>query len=292
MKQAEAPAVRNLVAQQLRDPGWRGDTTRDADFLEALGGFCEGSSFDAALPKAREDYGDTRLLEIADSVAVRLVQAQRRVLDASLGPSSGTNPDVFVVAGCGKTDGFALLAGGAPAVFVDVTTILTRGVEAYEDGVFFTHELLHGIHFVDQPNYAASRREGPQEALFKALLAEGIATYYSGVVTKETDSRLLWLGMFDAERFDRWRARAQAARPEYAERIHRFLCDPSTEPGLTADLMYVLDMSELDRKRFGYWYGFEIAAKLHESHGDALRIEYDVALSAALEYFDVPTTCD
>lgn len=283
--------MHDLVPGQLGDAAWRGDSPRELEFVRALDVFCEGQAFDAGLGPAREVHGDARLAEVSALLQTRLLAAQQQLLDASLRPA-GPLPDVYVVAGCGKTDGFALLAGETPAVFVDVTTTLSRGIEAYDDGVFFTHELLHGMHFVDHPEYAASKRVGPEETLLKALLAEGIATYYSGAVTGASESNLLWLGMFDLDQFSRWQEAARRARSTYAERLDGLRCDPEPDPQLTADLMYVLDMSDLESKRFGYWYGYQVAKRLHETTGNAMKVDYAEARATVFEFFELPARCD
>lgn len=125
----------------------------------------------------------------------------------------------------------------------------------------------------------------------KALLSEGLATFYAGLATGASEASLLWIDMFDVDRFQAWKEAAVAARPAYAQRLQRFVCTPEAEPDLTADLLYVLEFKDLDEKRFGYWYGYEIAASMHQSSGNALAVDYPSARAAVFSYFGVSESC-
>jgi hypothetical protein len=279
--------VHDLTRSQLAQPGVvrRSHPT----FFRALRKFCGERSVPERVERTVRNHSSKQIAQLASRLRELLRQASAMLSDYE--PlAEAPSMDVYLVIGCGKTDGFALLDGDAPKVFFDLATLVEPERRDMIGLSFVIHELLHGFHFAAQPELASRNRGSLEERLLKALLAEGTATYHTKRVTGLPDRLVFGAGLYDRATFRRWRHRARARKPRYGKRLARFLRDPNAEPNLTTDLMWVVEPDRLADKRHGYLYGYEIVERLVRRRGLRLDHSYEASRGAALRYFGLEET--
>ena len=280
--------VHNLVPVQIEEPG---EVRHDHQvFFEAYDRFCELAGTDDVRATALEYLWNDHETDDALALAREL---ESLVEDVAAGLKPFVSQDrfepipIYLVLGCGVSDGYALVADDDVWVFVDLVVLLHRGRDYWKQARFLlAHELGHAIHFSYQPDFAIESRHGHEEELWKTLLAEGIATHLSTQIYPLSDKEAFWGDILDSSEHEKWVRFAESERNDFGRRIKDYLEDPTTDPDVVADLLYVHDFDDLTRKRAGYYYGTQIVREYEQRHGSVLEAAYEDLVPYLLSYFD------
>lgn len=183
-------------------------------------------------------------------------------------------------------DGHGILIDGKPHVFFDLNAIIPR-LDFYNFRAFITHELLHPIHYDLNRDFYHMNHKTVEEQYFKLLFSEGIATYLSFIISKESIEDTYWFGFIDQEQVSEWINNCENMKHDIGNDLYKAARTNVLDPSLYNRLFGIENFDQITSYRTGYYYGAEIVKKLfkEKSIHDVLTIPYDEAKKIIYNYF-------
>lgn len=280
-----AVEVINLVPQQLAKQAVT--NKRDANFLVELGNFCGSNDWNSSVDLFQAQataIGQKNCGKTADRLEY-LAKMLSKKIGSKLQTSSLKPVSIYIIIGCGKTDAFALTTKEEVFVFFDIFTLLKQNRSEFINASFVAHELIHGYHFAERAEYSPGNYTTAEDKLLKYLVAEGMASYLSGVLSGEDQKAAFWGDVLNQGQFLKWKQYAELNKKTFARRMEKYLKKPESEPDLLKDLFYVTEMAGLESKRAGYFYGYKIVETHFKSNKLSLDIDIAAIRPTIREYF-------
>jgi len=117
------------------------------------------------------------------------------------------------------------------------------------------------------------------------MVAEGLATYVSFLVTPSTICDAYWFGQYPREKVEGWIDQCESERARIADRID---VGESEVPSKLMEELFDVKGSELGKSRIGYYYGTKIVQNVVEENDlrTALNMELADHKNYIYSYFD------
>lgn len=191
-------------------------------------------------------------------------------------------PESILFVGDMVTDGHGISVNQNWYLFIDLNTVVTQKRHKSDMKWFLAHELVHAIHYSLNPEFFKG-------GLLKFMMAEGIATFVSMKICAIPENQALWGGFLADSQILQWRQNAEKNRPIVAKKLEKFISDGNPDPDLDNQLFNVMTMENLEQKRTGYLYGFEIVSKLaaQKTLMQLLKTPYNEMHSQVMNYFSI-----
>lgn len=195
-------------------------------------------------------------------------------------------PAVITFFGDCSYDGHGILIDGKPYVFFDLNAVIPR-IDFYNFTAFITHEMLHPIHYSLNPNFYRRNYRTVEEKYLKLLLAEGIATHLSYVISKEKIEDTYWFGYLKPDEVRDWIKNCEKMKNDIGTDLHRAIDAGKLDNSLYNRLFGIEDFTMLTSYRTGYYYGAEIVKGFLEENNvnDVLTLDYGRAKEVIKDYF-------
>lgn len=139
---------------------------------------------------------------------------------------------------------------------------------------FVLHEIIHAIHYHTQPIAYFSTKES-KELLYRMLIVEGIASYFTGILGNLSRENALWGQYISKQEYQQWYRRCDFKKKE----LCRFIADNyySSHKG---ELFYFTSINTFMSSREGYFIGYEYIKDI------TARTTYDLVEFLSLCTFD------
>lgn len=154
-------------------------------------------------------------------------------------------------------DGHGILIDGKPYVFFDLNAIIPR-LDVYNFRVFIIHEMLHSIHYHLNPDFYRENYRLVEEKYLKLMLAEGIATHLSFLISKEKVEDAYWFGYLKQDQVWDWIRNCEKIKDEVGNDLRQSIDTGTLDNYLYNRLFGIDDFKMLTSYRVGYYYGAEI----------------------------------
>ena len=146
---------------------------------------------------------------------------------------------------------------GKPYVFFDLSLfnfILSNSNHKTE--VHVCHEIVHGIHYFQNPEYYQGNYKTIEDKYIKKMKAEGTASYLSELITGCKLIDAMGFGFMGEDEFENWIDECNELRESYFESINRAIKDNIFDKELYNRLFFMCGDSITDG-RYGYYYGYK-----------------------------------
>src|SRR5699024_6182586 len=197
-----------------------------------------------------ESYSEEDILQVASFLHEKTKEVME---DISSVIDIDFDIDLITFLGDCSFDGHGILLEGKAYVFFDLHAILPR-LDFYNFDVFITHELIHSIHYHKNPSFYRQNHSSLKEKYFKLLFSEGIATYFSYLITGEDIEQAYWFNFLSNQEVNKWINNCEKLRNSLAKQIELSIEKDNFDPRLYEHLFGIEDFSKLLSSRLGYYY--------------------------------------
>lgn len=156
--------------------------------------------------------------------------------------------EIILFVGQNTCNGHACLLDGKPTVYIALESYTS---DLYSD-VFCMHEIIHGLHYQQQPRLLFN--SVVEKALIsRQLLAEGMATYLTKSILDVSADRALWADFLDDAQLKKWNQNIEANH----SLLNNLCIDnfQSSDLTLSSKLFAISDLTDARRSRAGYKIG-------------------------------------
>ncbi len=197
-------------------------------------------------------------------------------------------PPVVLFIGDGTIDGNGVSTKFKTYGFFEVLT-LKDAINNYNIDVFLAHELIHPIHYQLNSSFFAGNWTTLEEYYFKRLYSEGIATYFSKVVTLTDIEEGYWFGILKKEEIEEWVNYCEENKVNIGIKIMKSVEKNEIDGELIKQLFQVVDRETFTKYRLAYYYGTKIVEKINErfTFEEVLKLEYKDIRYYILDYFNI-----
>jgi len=177
-------------------------------------------------------------------------------------------PDIIFFTGTRAWDGHGVNVYGRFYVFFNMSILnMIMDKPGFHTDVHNLHEIIHAIHYTFYPEFYPGNYGTIEEEYLNKMIAEGIATYISGVLTHASPGDSLCFGLMNESDFKEWIDIARNSKGEIWRSIKKCIRTGNNDENLLSRLYYMPGGS-LKNGRFGYFYGMEIADLVGREHGN------------------------
>jgi hypothetical protein len=159
---------------------------------------------------------------------------------------------VIVGTGCQTSNGHALLNGLAPIVWLSLSNYPSLASAK----IFFLHEILHGLHYHQSPDYFFKNQE-EKNHVGRQLVTEGLVTYATQQLYSCSDEESLWADYLPTE--ERGTLMEHYVAKQVAS-VKHILTDWERSD---RQYFYASDLSDVDSYRSGYYVGLKVFQELN-----------------------------
>ena len=199
---------------------------------------------------------DTAELEQAAFLIARQLQSLYK--DFSQALPQLTLPDSILFIGDAATDGHGIRVNDNWYLFIDLNTVVTQQRHKGNMKWFLAHELAHAVHYSINDEFYRAKYTSAEDQVLKYMMAEGIATWVSMKICAIPENRAFWGDFLDDAQISAWRQYAVDNKASVAQKLQQVVAKDLNHAELNRLLFYVLNLENLEQKRTGYLYGFEI----------------------------------
>lgn len=154
--------------------------------------------------------------------------------------------DCIIDIGNRNTNGHACLLHKPTAFF-----FAEHYTNIYYLRTFVLHEIIHAFHYHTQPTAYFSTKES-QQLLYRLLIVEGIASYFTGILGNLDKENALWGQYISQQEYHQWYTRCDLKKRELCQFIvdNYYSSDKS-------EIFYFTSIDAFMSSREGYFIGYE-----------------------------------
>ena len=276
--------IMNIAKEQLSSDDQRQTLEKYRDFFEEIREFGpRGQSYFEVTRKRVNRLGEDIAQKGRDRIEEIIkerVNCTQRELDTE------EDPGLIIFIGNGIPDGHAILLDGKPWVVIDLKTFVDRS-DTYNQEVYLSHEIFHAFHYLKAPSfYFGNDQRILEPPIFKMMIAEGIATYFSFLFTSAPIHDTYWFGQYSKEEVEGWVNLCEEVKGSVADKIDMGKREVSTE---LMEQLFDAPNRDLGKSRMGYYYGTKIVQKVVKERGleAAINMELHEYRGHIFCYFDL-----
>ena len=198
-------------------------------------------------------------------------------------------PDSVLFIGDAVTDGHGIKVNDRWYLFIDLNTVVNQQRHMGNMKWFLAHELAHAIHYSVASEFFRSEYASAEDHILKYMMAEGIATWVSMKICDIPENRAFWGDFLDDEQISQWKQHAAENKTLVGQQIKKAVKEDHNHSEINRRLFYVLNMENLEQKRTGYLYGFEIIDRIASQKNliQLLKTPYSEMRPQILSFFSV-----
>ena len=191
-------------------------------------------------------------------------------------------PKTVLFVGDMVSDGHGIQVKQDWYLFINLNIVVVQKRHKSDMKWYLAHEFIHAIHYSLSPEFFKGGH-------LKFMMAEGIATYVSMKICAISENKAFWGGFIDDSQIMQWRKNAAENKPNVAKKIEKLVLEGGFDPDIDNRLFNVCNMENLEQKRTGYLYGFEIVSKLavKKTSMQLLKTPYSEMQSHIMDYFAI-----
>lgn len=270
--------VLDISREQLNSPGQGQVLEKFSDYFDEIGDFGpEDPNYLQRTRKRVDKIEEPKVREarnLLGEIADEKVNRVKKEINAEY------EPGLVIFVGTGVPDGHGILVDGDPWVVIDLKTFIDR-LESYDQEIYLAHEIAHAFHYASSPSFYFGNDQKflVRPPIFKMMVAEGLATYVSSLVTPGTISDAYWFGQYSQEKVEEWTDVCEKERSRVADKMDIGKNAVSSE--LVEELFDVTDR-HLGKSRMGYYYGTKIVQNVIEKRN--LEVAFSMELTEYRDY--------
>lgn len=161
--------------------------------------------------------------------------------------------------GQGTSNGHAIIEDDRALVWIPLEAYSTER----QVGVFLTHEIVHGLHYLSRPEYFFHTHE-EKNHLGRQLMTEGVALYVTKTLMSFSAEDALWADYIPEAECMVWMNACVQEQPALRTFMREHWNDID---GLALDLFFANDPDDIYRYRAGYFIALSIIESIVATRG-------------------------
>jgi len=127
--------------------------------------------------------------------------------------------------------------------------------------VFIPHEIIHALHYSQSPDFYFNNK-GKQRMVSRQLITEGIATYFTKLIMKFSQSEALWADYLSKEKIKSWLSECRKKEKE----LYKFVLKNFYSSNSKISIFYAKNPKNIYEFRAGYYVGFKLVDRIVKNH--------------------------
>jgi len=179
--------------------------------------------------------------------------------------------ELVLFVGQGTSNGHAFLRKDRSIVWIPVETYLTE----MQIRVFITHELVHGIHYANQPDFFFSNLFQKQN-IGRQVITEGVSTFVTSSFLGCSLGSAMWADYLDQSKIKTWIDECESRIKE----LYAFVRENwNVNEGDATELFLANNQKDIMQNRAGYFIGYSLVNEFVRAHSLDVRSLLNVSRS-------------